>query len=172
MNIILAKRIIFFILFVIFLLSSLGFIHLFDYILIGNYFGINEKSIENNAEVVGIISGAAIFVYIINFIISLSISKLKSQAAREIVNFSNQTSNLFQKTIYEIRNNAIKVILGMILSLVFLAIFLKIGIFQCYWVAIEGGRADYCGTKEQLTFLMVSMICLMYSLLPENIAKK
>jgi hypothetical protein len=166
------KRVIFFILFVIFFLSSLGFIHFFNYNLVGDYFGLSDKSIVSNAKYVGLIGGIAIFVYIINFIISLFISKFKSQTAKEILNFRNQTDSLFQKIIYEMRNNGSKMTFGMLLGLVFLAIFLKIGIFQCYWVVINGGRAEYCGTKEQITFLIVSMVCLMYSLLPENIVEK
>ncbi len=166
------KRIIFFTFFVIFFLSSLGFIHLFNYNLVGDYFGLSDKAILNNAKNIGIIAVIAIFVSIVNVIISLFISKFKSQAAKEIVSFSKQTDSLFQKIIYEIRNNCLKIILGMLLALVLLAIFLKTGVFQCYWVVIKSGRADYCGTKEQITFLMVSMVCLMYSLLPENIAKK
>ncbi|MEK6827268.1 MAG: hypothetical protein AABX99_02170 [Nanoarchaeota archaeon] len=164
----------FFLLFIIFFLSSLGYLHVIDkfadYSKIANFFGLSEKAIFNNIiylHIIGAISTIFLIIEALIIIISFSTKKEYTQ-----LNFIKGINKFFKDKFDNLTEDTIKLMIGMFFAGVVNIFFINFQVFKCYVVTISGGLYTYCGTPEQFTYLMIAWVCLAYAVLPKKLLKR
>jgi hypothetical protein len=161
------RKIVLTVLAIFFLLSSASVIDIIDYKLLVNFFGLNDNAYKSNVKY------SLILGYI--FILSIIISAIFDLIGRKNSNASTITKKIsgsLGKSLNSVKNNTLKTLLGLFLTLIFQQFFIKIGIFKCTRVSIIGGWSEYCGSEKELIFLALAMIFFIFAITPKNIGEK
>jgi hypothetical protein len=167
-------RILLFLLFAIFFLSSLGYLHIVDKIIdyntLSGFFGINEKAMTNNALYAGIVIGIYILFLIAEAVV-LAFSFFRRKENKHLGTIQKINKFLRYKT-DNVAEQAIKLAIALFLAVILGMIFISVNIFECYTVPISRGIVTYCGRPEQLAYLMISIICLAHAVLPLKVIRR
>ncbi|MCX6796764.1 MAG: hypothetical protein NTW06_04715 [Candidatus Falkowbacteria bacterium] len=156
-------------LFIFFFLSAIGYIHLINYNDVANIFGIGEKANIANAVYASILVGFSIL-YLVIFFIIIIISVVTRKDFFKEMDFMEKIIEIFKEKENFFYDSIKKLCLATILAFIIKLIFInfKLFNFDCYKVNIVGGTETYCGTNEQIIFLIASMICLVHTVWSEK----